>query len=405
MDDFPDLTDPRPLLPPALLHHSLRLIPDPRDQRRPKHALPDLLFISLCSLLTGGDSFQDMADFASDEAAWLRTVIPFQGGPPSHDTFTRVFALLDTHAFEGAVRHWMRQLLPFPAAPAGSGPASPALRQVACDGKKLRGSRRGQPGALQMAATVNLWSIEEGLCLAQRRIPEASGEGPQCELLLRHLQLKGVILSGDAAYCQHSLASYVNAQGGDYVLNLKGNQPEAKEEIHPLLESLAASRPPDLEQTGKGHGRLETRRCWVTGDVAGLACRGQWSGLTSLALCERETLDLVTGKVTIGRRFFVTSLKPDAGLIARCVRQHWQVENNLHWRLDVIFREDFQRCRSGYAATNLSLMRKMSLNLLLKASPPGMSLKRMRLHTARKLDQLTKIIAPLLENNPNFVNA
>jgi predicted transposase YbfD/YdcC len=406
MDDFPDLTDPRPLPPPALLHHSLRLIPDPRDQRRPKHALPDLLFISLCSLLTGGDSFQDMADFATDEAAWLRTVIPFQGGPPSHDTFTRVFALLDTHAFEGAVRHWMRQLLPFPpATPAGSGPATPPLRQVACDGKKLRGSRRGQPGALHMAATVNLWSIEEGLCLAQRRIPEASGEGPQCELLLRHLQLKGVILSGDAAYCQHSLASYVNAQGGDYVLNLKGNQPEAKAEIHPLLKTIAASRPPDLEQTEKGHGRLEIRRCWVTGDVAGLACRGQWSGLTSLALCERETLDLITGKVTIGRRFFLTSLKPEAEPIARCVRQHWQVENNLHWRLDVIFREDFQRCRSGYAATNLSLLRKMSLNLLLKASPPGMSLKRMRLCTARKLDQLTEIIAPLLENDPNFVNA
>ena len=211
MDDFPDLSDPLPLPPPALLHHSLRLIPDPRDQRRPKHALPDLLFISLYSLLTGGDSFQDMADFASDEAAWLRTVIPFKGGPPSHDTFTRVFALLDTHAFEGAVRHWMRQLIPVTPAPSGSGPASPALRQVACDGKKLRGSRRGQPGALQMAVTVNLWSIEEGLCLAQRRIPETSGEGPQCELPLRHLQLKGVILSGDAAYCQHSLASYVNA--------------------------------------------------------------------------------------------------------------------------------------------------------------------------------------------------
>lgn len=406
MDDFPELADNEPFPPPALLHHSLRLIPDPRDQRRPKHALPDLLFISLCSLLTGGDSFQDMADFASDEAAWLRTVIPFKGGPPSHDTFTRVFALLDTHAFEGAVRHWMRQLLAVPPAPACSGPAAaPALRQVACDGKKLRGSRRGQPGALQMAATVNLWSIEEGLCLAQRRIPEASGEGPQCELLLRHLQLKGVILSGDAAYCQHSLASYVNAQGGDYLLNLKGNQPEAKDEIHPLLETLAASRPPDLEQTEKGHGRLETRRCWVTGDVAGLACRGQWSGLTSMALCERETLHPVTGKVTIGRRFFVTSLQPDAALIARCVRQHWQVENNLHWRLDVIFREDFQRCRSGYAATNLSLMRKMSLNLLLKASPGGMSLKRMRLRAARKLDQLTEIIAPLLENNPNSVNA
>jgi predicted transposase YbfD/YdcC len=409
----PSLPDISTLPPSALLHHSLRLIPDPRDQRRPKHALPDLLFIALCSLLSGGDSFLDMADFARDEAAWLRTVIPFTGGPPSHDTFTRVFALLDTHAFEQAVRHWMRQLLlviPPPAAAAPPAPAtsspSPSLqRQIAVDGKTLRGSRRGAPGALQMAATVNVWSIEEGLCLAQRRIPEASGEGPQCELLLRHLQLKGVILSGDAAHCQHSLASHLTAQGGDYVLNLKGNQPDAKAEIHPLLETLAASRPPDLEQTEKGHGRIEIRRCWVTGDLAALACRGQWSGLTSLALCERETHDLITGKITIGQRFFITSLKPEASLIARCVRHHWQVENNLHWRLDVIFREDFQRCRSGYAATNLSLLRKMSLNLLLKACPKGMSLKRMRLRTARKLDHLTKIIAPLLETNPNFVNA
>lgn len=400
MDNTSDLTDLLPPPRPSLLHHSLRLIPDPRVLRRPKHTLPDLLFISLCSLLTGGDSFQDMADFARDEAAWLRTVIPFQGGPPSHDTFTRVFALLDTHAFESAVRHWMRQILPAPATP-----ASPARRQIACDGKTLRGSRRGPSGALQMAATVNLWGIEEGLCLAQRRIPEASGENPQCELLLRHLNLGKIILSGDAAYCQHSLASYVNAEGGDYVLNLKGNQPEAKAEIHPLLETLAASRPPDLEQSEKGHGRLETRRCWVTGEVDRLACRGQWSGLTSIALCERETLNLVTGKVSLGRRFFVTSLLPDAPLIARSVRQHWQVENNLHWQLDVTFREDQQRSRAGYAATNLSQLRKMSLNLLLQASPPGHSLKRMRLRAARDLNQLTKIIAPLLENHPNLLNA
>ena len=376
MDSHLDITDAEPLSQPFLLHHSLRLIPDPRDQRRPKHALPDLLFIALCCLLSGGDSFMDMADFARDEAPWLRSVIPFKGGPPSHDTFTRVFALLDTHAFEHAVRHWMRHLqLTTPRTPGTPGtPAPPpSLRQIACDGKTLRGSRQGAPGALIMAATVNLWCTEEGLCLAQRRIPEASGEGPQCELLLRHLQLQGTILSGDAAYCQHTLASYINAQGGDYVLNLKDNQPEAKDEIHPLLETLAASRPPDLEQTDKGHGRLEIRRCWVTGEVAGLACRGQWSGLTSIAVCERESTNPVTGKTTVGRRFFLTSLQPRPELIARCVRRHWQVENSLHWRLDVIFREDHQRCRSGYAATNLSLMRKMSLNLIVKASPPGMS--------------------------------
>ena len=129
------------------------------------------------------------------------------------------------------------------------------------------------------------------------------------------------------------------------------------------------------------------------------------SGLTSIDLCGRETLDPVTGKTTKGRRFFVISLQPRAELIGRCVRQHWQMENSLHWRLDVIFREDFQRCRSGYAASNLSLLRKMSLNLLLKTSPGGMSLKGMRLRTAGKLDQLTNIIAPLLENDPNFFNA
>lgn len=247
-----------------------------------------------------------------------------------------------------------------------------------------------------MAATVNVWAVEEGLCLAQRRIPESDGESPQLQLLLHHLQLKGVILSADAAHCQHETASRITAGGGDYVLNLKGNQPGAKDEVHPLLEKAAASRAPDWELTEKGHGRLEIRRCWVIAEVGSLACRGQWSGLTSIALCERESTNLITGKVTVGRRFFLSSLPADAALIARSVRQHWQVENNLHWRLDMVFREDAQRARSGYAATNLSQLRKMALNLLLLAQPKGVSIARLRKRAAYNPECLAGIIAPAL---------
>lgn len=353
----------------------------------------DILFIALCSLLAGGDSFLDMEEFALSRKDWLRTMIALVGGAPSHDTFTRVFSALDTHAFEDAVRQWLRAIVPSAPRP---GPLP--VRQVACDGKTLRGSRRGVPGALSMSATVNVWCVEEGLCFGQRRIPEEDGESTQLQLLLRHMELRGVVLSADAAHCQHDTASSIIARGGDYVLNLKGNQPPAKAEVHPLLDAAAASRPPDWEQTEKGHGRLEIRRCRVLGEVGPLACRGQWSGLRSIALCERESLHLVTGKVETGRRYFLTSLRPDAALIARCVRQHWQVENGLHWRLDMIFREDHQRARTGYAATNLSLMRKMALNLLLKARPKGVSAKRLRLRAALQPDCLASIVTPLLQN-------
>jgi len=381
----------RPLPGARQLHASLQAIPDPRTERRPRHALPDILFIALCSLLAGGDSFLDMEEFAQSREPWLRTMMALEGGPPSHDTFTRVFSALDTHGFEAAVRAWLRQIIP-PSPRPGLRP----VRQLACDGKTLRGSRRGVPGALVMAATVNVWCAEEGLCFGQRRIPEEDGESTQLQLLLRHMELRGVVLSADAAHCQHDTASSIIARGGDYVLNLKGNQPSAKAEIHPLLDAAAASRPPDWEQTEKGHGRLEIRRCWVLSEVGELACRGQWSGLRSVALCERESLNLVTGKVEKGRRYFLTSLPPDAALIARCVRQHWQVENGLHWRLDVIFREDHQRARTGYAATNFSLLRKMALNLLLKARPKGVSANRLRLRAALQPDCLAGIVAPLL---------
>lgn len=400
--------DQNSALPPPLpgygrLHASLQALPDPRTERRPRHALPDLLFIALCSLLSGGESFLDMEEFAVSRESWLRTMIPLHGGPPSHDTFTRVFSALDTHHFEAAVRAWLRHLIA-PAPPPGPG-GSPA-RQIACDGKTLRGSRRGVPGALQMAATVNAWCVEEGLCFGQRRIPPDDGESTQLQLLLRHMEWRGAVLSADAAHCQHETAGSVIARGGDYVLNLKGNQPGAKAEVHPLLDAAAASRPPDWEQVEKGHGRLETRRCWVIGEVSPLACRGQWSGLRSLALCERESANLLTGKVEKGRRYFLTSLAPEAQFIARCVRQHWQVENGLHWRLDVIFREDHQRARTGYAATNLSLLRKMALNLLLQAArPQGLSARRLRLRAALRPDCLSALVAPVLGNDANIISA
>ena len=173
-----------------------------------------------------------------------------------------------------------------------------------------------------MAATVNLWSIEKGLCLAQRRISEASGEGPQCELLLRHLQLKGVILSGDAAYCQHRLASYVNALGVTMSSISKATSPRPKPKATPSSKPSPPAVPMIWSRPKKATDASKPDAAQVTGDVAGLACRGQWSGLTRITLCKRETLNLITGKVTIGQRFFVTSLQTDAGLIARSVRQH-----------------------------------------------------------------------------------
>lgn len=378
-------------------------LPDPREQRQPRHLLGDVLVIALCSMLTGGRGFNDMEDYGEGHVEWLRTFLLLPGGIPSHDTFNRVFAALDSHALEEALRQWggslevppWDMLLPeHPNAP----------HQLAMDGKRLRGSRRQEPCAAgggshtRMDQVLNVWCVRRGITLVQRRIPPQGGEIEQMPLLLRHLDLQGCVVSADAAHAQTHTAQVIVERGGEYVLCVKGNQEATHAAVAATLAAVrsAAAGKPHFESVEKGHGRLETRRCWVSGDLDEFAPRGQWKALGSIALIESRREDLATGKVSVEVRHYLSSLpltrgvEQSAARIANIARSHWSVEpersgdrqpqaarrvsaanqNALHWRLDVQWGEDQCRARAGKAATNLSALRKLAMNLLRAVPPP-----------------------------------
>ena len=355
-------------------------VPDPRNRREPQHLLGDILVIAVCTALCGHSAFTDMEDFALDHEHWLRTFLELPGGIPSHDTFNRVFQAIDTHLFEAAFRAWTAGLCgPAVEVPADT-PAIALLRHLAIDGKVLCGTKGKDKNR---AAAINVWNVDEGLVFAQRRIPEEGSEITQMPLLLRHLQLKGTVVSMDAAHCQTDTIDLIVERGGEWLVSLRDNQP-----------TTAA------ESTDKGHGRIEIRRCWVLeGEaIADLKCRGRWKGLCCAILCERTVIDPVTGRETTGRRIFMTSLPPQAAELAALVRRHWQVESSLHWSLDVLWREDEARARTGYAATNLSLIRKTAVNLLKLLMPqfPKMSVSRLMKKAARRPDFLYNLLTNLL---------
>lgn len=388
-------------------------LPAPRCQRRPHHLLGDMLLIGLCSFLTGGRTFQDMADYAADHEGWLRTFLELPGGPPSHDTFNRVFAALDSHAFEQALRQWARGS--HPPQWDMSIPEHPVLRHLACDGKRLRGSRRpleGEKGAnsgssshVQMEQVINVWAVEQGLSVAQRRIPPQGGEIEQMPLLLRHLELKNSVVTADAAHAQTGTVSQIVAQGGESVVCAKANQPTTHAALQEALDGLASREAPHHQSVEKGHGRLETRRVWASTQVQDLPLRGLWKGLGSIGLVELGRDDLGTGKASTERRYFLSSLGAGATpgataqRLGRLVREHWAVENSLHWRLDMHWGEDACRARSGNAATNFSGLRKIAMNLLKTYPPPKskgpVSMRRRMLRASINPNYLALLLLPI----------
>lgn len=366
----------------------LQKLEDPRRLRRPVHLFSDILIIGLCSFFIGGRTFVDMEDCAAALEPWLRTFLELPGGLPSHDTFNRVFAALDSRGMEDVLRLWTSELT-IPMESADQPP--PALRHLALDGKVLRGSRDGSgsgAGAAPRArAVVNLWLADHGLVLAQRKIPQDCGESVQAPLLLRHIALKNTVVTADAAHARTGTAAEIIGLGGDYLLCVKGNQAATRDAILTALDPAIAALPEGhFHSVDKEHGRLEERRAWVCSDLSDFGPRGLWKGLGAVAVVESRFENLITGKTSVDRRCFITSLslpqagggpkgtasardKAMAGLVARLARGHWKVENSLHWRLDVLMGEDACRARKGEAAINLAVMRRITLNVL-KAHTP-----------------------------------
>lgn len=365
-------------------------LPDPRVARTREHSLVDILTIGLCAILCGGEGWTDMAAFGQAREGWLRTFLALPNGIPSHDTFGRVFAALDPDAFGAAFAAWARAVAP------------PAAGQVvAIDGKTLRRShdRAGGKAALHL---VSAWADASGLALGQVAVGDKANEIVAIPRLLALLDVRGCTVTADAMGCQAAIARQIVAQGGDYVLALKGNHPTLHDDVRATFAEaratgfagLAAAHHSATKTVDKGHGRLEVRRAWVISDPAVLAFldeAGRWAGLRAIGLVEAERR--VGAERAVERRHYLLSAPLDAATFAGVVRRHWGIENRLHWVLDVTCGEDASRVRAGHAAQNLAALRRLALNLLRRDATRRGSVATKRFTAALDHDYLATLIA------------
>ncbi len=365
----------------ALLDHFASL-PDPRMARHRWHKLSDILVIAVCAVLCGAESYPAIEDFGYEREAWLKQFLELPGGIPSHDTFNRVLRLLDPVQFQACFLSWMRAVA-----------EATAGEVVAIDGKALRRSF-DKSRAKRAIHLVSAWATANGVVLGQRKVDAKSNEITAIPELLDLLALKGCIVTIDAMGCQRAIAQKIIEQGADYVLALKGNQPTLEQAVARFFvtgpEAAAHRTASDsYEQTEQGHGRVETRCAWISEELAPELTAAAWPGLRSIGMVEATRTQ--AGETSVEQRFYLSSLPPEAPQFARAVRQHWGIENQLHWTLDVTFREDQSRVRTGHGAENFAVLRHIALNLL-RQEPSPKSLPRKRLACALNPDYLLKVL-------------
>jgi predicted transposase YbfD/YdcC len=327
---------------------------DPRRGNAQRHELDEIVMVALLAMVSGAETCVDMALFGRSKEALLRRFLRLPGGIPSHDTFSRVFRLLDPAAFEACFARYVAALAERIACTRRGG-------VVAVDGKTARRSfdRQAGQGPLHL---ISAFACDTRLALGQRKVDGKSNEITALPGLLALLTLDGCTVTADAMHCQKATAEAILERGGDYVLAVKGNQKTLLEDIQLLLDDPEAA-PDDTVQTVDGdHGRIETRRAAIIHDVAWLAERHGFPGLQAIGKVEatRE----IDGKATTACRYYVLSKPLSAARFLDVVRAHWHVENRLHWVLDVVMDEDQSRARKDNGPENLARLRRFALNIL-----------------------------------------
>lgn len=373
----------------ASIDHHFGGIDDPRVEGRCAHHLVDIIVIALLAVLSGADGWDSLATYGQSKKAWLDTFLDLPHGIPSHDTFRRVLSQLDASQLEACFQDWMRCLLD-----------KLGTEVVAIDGKRLRGSydREHHLKPLEM---VSAWCTEHRLVLGQTPVNAKSNEITAIPVLLEQLDLAGTIVTIDAMGTQTAIARHIRAAQADYILALKGNQGK--------LHAKARAWFKTFEQQGNvsevlvdyaqgvesGHHRIESRSCWVVNasDIFPDSVCQRWAGIKSVVVLRSQRQ--LWNRTTCETRFFISSLDGDAETFMRLIRAHWEIENAVHWCLDVVFGEDASRIRTRNGARNLSILRRLALNLL-RQHPGKGSLKMKRYRAAMDNDFLLEILAASL---------
>lgn len=331
-------------------------VEDPRSGNAALHDFHELLMIALCCVLCGGQGAVDMALFAEAKEPFLRSILTLTNGLPSHDTFSRLFRNLDPDQFRESFQRFMAQF------------SEQLQGVVAIDGKVLRRSfdRASGKSPLHM---VSAWGSEQRLVLAQIATDAKSNEITAVPKLLRMLALKGTIVTADALNCQRNIAEQIVAQEGDYALALKGNQATLYDDVVLLLDDPELKASTSAPVVEADHGRIETRTATVSTDINWLQKQHQWPGLKAIGKVVR--MRQTAEKTTTETAYYLLSRALSPERFNQVVRQHWGVENSLHWRLDVVMNEDQDRTRMGHGPHNLAVLRHMAINAMQKEGSKG----------------------------------
>jgi predicted transposase YbfD/YdcC len=371
------------ILRKSVLNHFQHL-QDPRVERTKAHNLVAIITIAILAILSGADGFVAIEIYGKGKQAWLETFLELPYGIPSHDTFGRVFALLEPQELENSFLSWISSITD-----------KLGINLMHLDGKTAKGSYDREK-KLKALHTVSAWSSEHGLVLAQQKVDSKSNEIKAVPLLLKLLNLKGAVVTLDAMGTQTEIAAQIKHAEGDYVLALKGNQGKLSQQVEDWFKLAQARDWQGIdysyhETVERGHHRLETRQIWAVpvSQLPLLHRQSLWVGLTTVVMvCSTRQL---WNKTTYAVRFYISSLAADALKHSQVIRSHWSIENSLHWVLDVTFNEDASRIRQGYAVENLGLLRRLSVNLL-KREQSRLSLKMKRFQAGISIDFLLQIL-------------
>jgi predicted transposase YbfD/YdcC len=361
-------------------------IPDSRSEHGKRHLLSDMVAIAVCAVVCGAEGWLDVELFGHAKESWLKTFLRLPHGIPSHDTFGRVFAMIDPDRFERCFQAWTSAL------------AGVIVGVVAIDGKTLRRSfdTADDKASIHM---ISAWATHNRVVFGQLAVDSKTNEITAIPKLLAMLDIKGLTVTIDALGCQKAVAKQIVEQGGDYMLAVKGNQPELHADIKQVFEGASSrgwgKREHDVhEEVEKGHGRIERRRTTLTRDVPWLIkASSAWRGLRGIVLVERERT--IGDTTTVSRDYYITSMHTNkASEAAAACRAHWGVENGLHWTLDVAMNEDQCRIREGHAAENFSRLRRIALNLLKNEKTIKAGIKAKSKTAGWDHDYLLKVLGP-----------
>ena len=355
------------------------------------HEFTDILVIAICAVICGADDYVAIADYGQAKEEWFKAFLKLPNGIPSHDTFWRVFEALNPEQFQHCFMKWMSAVRKVTA-----------KEVIAVDGKCLRHSYDNEKdkAAIHM---VSAWATANRLVLGQQKVDEKSNEITAIPELLQALDLRGCVVTIDAMGCQTAIADLIIEGEGDYLLSLKGNQSNLHEDVVLLFDDLAESNFTAYEYdygvtVDKNHGRIETRRCWTISDpdlIRHLRGAGNWRGLTTLVKVQSERR--VGDKRSLESRYFIASYHDTAQHILQNSREHWHIENSLHWVLDIAFREDDARIRKGNGPQNFAVLRHIALNLLKHEASSKSGIKNRRLRAGWDNDYLLSVLNSLFE--------